>query len=114
MYSPTEQLLIWLEKLGYAAFMYPPKDAPSEFVTVERTGGGMADVVDHPTMAIQTWAQTAERAERMAIEIRNATLTSRPYGYAAMSVNAGAYPFYDDDTRCPRFQTVYECTTIAV
>lgn len=114
MYSPTESLLDWLSEQGYTAHTYPPKNAPSEFVTAERTGGGMSDVVDHPTIAVQTWAQSEARAEEMALEIRNATLTSRPYGFYAMAVNAGPYPFWDEETGCARYQTLYECTTVAV
>ena len=114
MFSPTEEMLKWLAAQGYTAHTYPPRNAPSEFVTVERTGGGMADVVDHPTIAVQTWAQSQARAEEMAILIRNALLTSRPYGFYAAAVNSGPYPYFDDNTGCARYQTVYECTTIAV
>lgn len=114
MYSVTEQFITWLAAQGYAAHTYPPADAPAELVTVERTGGAMVDVVDHPTVAIQTWAQSEARAEELAIAIRDALLTSLPYGCASARVSAGPYPFWDNDTGAARFQTVYECTTIAV
>ena len=68
VYSVTEAFVTWLSALGYAASTRPPKDAPdtpTEFVTVERTGGGVSDLVDHPTMAVQCWAQTETRAEEM-------------------------------------------------
>lgn len=111
MYSVTEEFVSWLSGLGYAASTYPPKDAPDEFVTVERTGGGMADLVDRPLMAIQTWAPTEARAEEMANGIRlEAVSGSRPAGVARIGVNSGPYPFWDEDTRCPRYQVVLDCT----
>lgn len=113
MYSVTEQYIAWLLQKGYAASTYPPKNAPQEFVTVERTGGGTSDFVDHPTIAIQAWAQTEARAEEMATEIRNAIMTgAKPYGVSGVNVNSGPYPFFDEDTRCPRYQLVLDCTAI--
>ena len=111
MYSVIEQFVAWLEDAGYDASTYPHADAPSEFVTVERTGGGVEDLVDHPTIAIQTWAGTEARAEEMAVAIRNDLLaSSRPRGVARVSVNSGPYPYWDESTGRPRYQTVYDCT----
>lgn len=107
MYSVEQSFVEWLGAKGFAASTYPP-DEGSEFVTVERTGGGVADLIDHPTVAIQTWAQTAPRAEEMALAIRNALFTSRPYGVAHIAVD-GLYPFYDESTRLPRYQIVLTC-----
>ena len=113
MYSATEEFVKWLIAKGYNAYTYPPKESPSKFVTLERTGGEMADVVDHPTFAVQTWAKTEAEAEEMAVKIRNALLYDMPHGFASVRVNSGPYPFWDEDTGCPRYQTVYNCTTIA-
>lgn len=112
MYSITEQIVAWLSNLGYAASTYPPAEG-DEFVTVERTGGGVADMVDHPTIAIQAWAGTEARAEEMATAIRDAALIgARPQGVASMRINAGPYPFWDSYTRLPRYQLVIECAAI--
>ena len=108
MYSVEQSFVEWLAVKGYAASTYPPATG-SEFVTVERTGGEVADLIDHPTVAIQTWAQTPTRAEEMAIAIRNALFTSRPYGVAHVAVN-GLYPFWDESTRLPRYQLLLNCT----
>jgi len=107
-YSVEQSFVEWLADKGYAASTYPPKSG-SEFVTIERTGGIVADLIDHPTVAIQTWAQTAPRAEEMALSIRNALFTSRPAGVAHVTVD-GLYPFYDESTRLPRYQLVLNCT----
>lgn len=110
MYSITEEFVKWIRSLGFAASTYPPKSG-TEFVTVERTGGNVVDLVDHPSIAVQTWAQTEPRAEEMANTIRNAALTStKPVGVYNIAVNAGAYPFWDESTRLPRYQIVFDVT----
>ena len=108
MYSVEQSFVEWLADKGYAASTYPPKDG-TEFVTVERTSGGVVDMIDHPTVAIQTWARTAPRAEEMALAIRNALFYSRPAGVAHIQVD-GLYPFWDENTRLPRYQLVLDCT----
>jgi len=113
MYSVTQSFVEWLSDEGHAASTYPARDAAPPFVTVERTGGGTVDMVDHPTIAVQTWAATEADAEQMAIEIRDALMCeSRPRGVTKLNVNSGPYPFWDEDTRCPRYQTVYDCAAI--
>lgn len=108
MYSVEQSFVEWLSDRNYAASTHPPKEG-TEFVTVERTSGGVIDMLDHPTVAIQTWAQTAPRAEEMALSIRNALFYSRPEGVAHIQVD-GLYPFWDEDTRLPRYQLVLDCT----
>lgn len=110
-YSITEAFVAWLESMGYRASTYPPADG-DEFVTIERTSGGVENLIDYPSIAIQAWAETETRAEEIANDIRYALLTtSRPEGVAHISINAGPYRFYDEDTRLPRYQLVVDCTT---
>lgn len=114
MYSITEQAVAWLRGLGYRASTFPPTDA-SEFVTVERTGGGAEDMADHPTLAVQAWAADEARAEEMATEVRNAALVGPwPHGVTAMRVNSGPYRWYDEGTRMPRYQVLFDVTCISV
>lgn len=111
MYSVTEAFVAWLADQGYAAHTYPPKSG-SEFVTVERLGGNTENLIDYPSMALQVWAKTAERAEELANSIRLALLTgNRPHGVYRAIVDSGPYPFYDEDTRMPRYQLVLDCTS---
>ena len=112
-YSVTEQFVTWLSSLGYTASTYPAKNAEPPFVTVERVGGGVEDMVDRPQMAIQVWAATEQEAEETARAIRNEILmSSRPDGVISVFVDTGPYPFWDDSTGLPRYQTVYNCTSI--
>jgi hypothetical protein len=69
-------------------------------------------MVDHPTVAVQTWAPTDDEAESMANEVRLLALTvAPPIGVYSMGVNAGPYPFFDESTRCPRYQIVLDITS---
>lgn len=114
MYSVTEEFVQWLAGLGLRASTYPPADG-TEFVTVERTGGGVDSFADHPMMAVQAWAATETRAEEMATQVRNAALVGPwPDGVTAMRVNSGPYRWYDDNTRMPRYQLVLDVTCIAI
>lgn len=111
LYSITEQFIKWLGAHEYAASTYPPKSG-DEFVTVERTGGAVVDMVDHPEIAIQTWALTEPRAEEMANEIRELLLLDGlPYGVHSARVDSGPYPFWDDNTGRPRYQIALVCAS---
>ena len=108
-FSVTEALIAWVGSLGYEAHNRVPKGAPPEFVTVERAGGGESSLVDHPSMAVQCWAATEERAEAMANTLRLAMRTSRPpAGIHSVRVDAGPYPLPDEATRRPRYQFVLD------
>lgn len=104
MYSITEQFVSWLASHGYSASTAPPK-ANGAFVTVERTSGGVVDMVDRPSLAIQTWAPTEPRAEEMGNAIRLLLATGDyPTGVHHVAIDSGPYRFYDEDTTMPRYQ----------
>ena len=109
VYSIEEAVRNWLVDMGYDAYVRVPKDRPQKFVTVERTGGGVANMVDYPMVAVQTWAQTQAEAEEDACAIRMVALVGEPpEGVHSMRVNAGPYKFYDEDSMQPRYQTVFD------
>lgn len=110
MYSATQALIEWLTQKGYNAYSYPPK-AGDSFITVERTGGSVSDLVDHPQFAVQAWAQTEADAEAACLNIRNALVIGDvPSGFYKVEPDS-MYPWYDDSTRLPRYQLVINCTT---
>jgi hypothetical protein len=48
----------------------------------------------------------------MANEVRLLALTEAPpIGVHNIGVNAGPYPFFDESTRCPRYQIVLDITS---
>lgn len=104
-FSVTEAMVSWLASMGYETSQDVPADMPDEFVTVERTGGGASDLVDHPVMAVQCWAMTGERAEALANEVRLRVMaTQPPAGIHSARPNQGPYKFNDPATRRPRWQ----------
>ena len=116
-YSVTKALIDWLLELGFDAHANVPGSIPSYgMVTVERTGGYVADLVDHAEMAVQCWGETDLAAATLADDVRNYLLTHysnyrpRPVGTYAISVTAGPYRFYDEYTRCPRYQIALDVT----
>ena len=109
VYSVEEAVRNWLLDMDYDAYVRVPKDRPQRFVTVERTGDGVTDMVDHPLIAVQTWAQTQAEAEEDASAIRMVALVGNlPEGVHSMMVNAGPYKFYDEDSMQPRYQVVFD------
>ena len=111
MYSITEAVINWLSDGGFTASARPNAESVPPFVTVERTGGYVADLLDHPMVAVQTWGATEAEAEEMALSVRNAALLgARPEGVSRIDINAGPYPFYDEETRYPRYQLVLDIT----
>lgn len=110
-FSVTEAMVAWIGSLGHVASLDVPSPMPDEFVTVERTGGGARDRVDHPVMAVQCWALTPERAEALANSVRLSLLTTAPpAGIHSVRANTGPYKFNDPETRRPRWQFVLDAS----
>ena len=110
MYSATQSLIEWLTDKNYSAYSYPPKTGDT-FFTVERTGGGISNLVDYPQFAVQAWAQDIDTAETMCLTVREALVTGDiPEGFHKVEAET-MYPFYDESTRLPRYQLVLNCCT---
>ena len=111
-FSVVAALVSHLCSLGFSASTRVPADAPGEFFTVERVGGGVSTMVDHSSVALQAWAETDERACSLAEEARLALLTvSPPAGIFSTRVESGPYQFFDPTTRRPRYQIVLSVTS---
>ncbi len=114
-YSIEAALVEWLGDLGYTASTNVPAHRPDRFVTVERESGGVDNLVDHPTVTVQTWALSRDEAETDGRDIRLLAETATregtlPEGVYAMTANAGPYSFPDEDSDMPRYQTLYDIT----
>lgn len=72
MISVIEKILCdYLDSmLSYSVFFEKPKqDIPSEYVLVEKTGGGTSEHIREATIAIQSIGESLLRAAEMAYEV---------------------------------------------
>lgn len=112
-FSVTEAFVSWLSSLGWRASTRVPEGASGTFVTVGRTGGAPRDMVDYPTMAVQVWSPTEAGADEAANDLRAQLLTEEPPpGIHSVRVNSGPYPFFDEETRMPRYQMALDVVSM--
>lgn len=89
-----------------------PEPRPERLVTVQRTGGGISNQLDHPSLAVQSWAPTLMEASALAREV-DKLMRSAPYvlpdvfGVEATTVQE----WQDPDSKTPRYQGLYTLTT---
>lgn len=108
-FSIEAAAVAWLQTLGYDAAQMMQAEKTGVFVTVERTGGGVVNLVDYPELAFQVWADTNAEAEAAAQGLRLALLTGAPPdGVHSWQVNAGPYLFPDYEAERPRYQIVVD------
>lgn len=96
---------------GIEAVLEVPEDRPSEFISVEMTGGTRERLcIQHASLAVQSWAQTRQRAAEIARLVEQATpgLIEEPNIFRAVA--NGTYRWPDPDSRQARYQTNVELT----
>ena len=107
----VEQAIIQgLKAKGRDAYASVPNPMPASFVTVERTGGGTRDKLDHPTLAVQCWADGRKAAADMADAVRcELEAMTGTRGFGAVSVQS-IYNWPDPLTRKARYQLTVDAT----
>lgn len=106
-------ILSFLDNAGLDAPLYMeiPENPPDEFYILENTGQGMRDQVRTTTMAVQSYAQSMERAADLAYEIDGVILETLQEldDVAGVRLNS-LYNFTDQSTKQYRYQGVYVIT----
>jgi hypothetical protein len=99
--------------LPVPVFADVPKNRPSSFVTVERTGGGFSDlIIDRPVLAVQCWAKTRSDAANLALTVRDALLALPDVVLAIELLQVTTlYNFPDLVSGNPRYQIIAELLT---
>ena len=107
----VEQTLIQaLVAKGYDAYASAPNPLTAEFVTVERTGGGTVNKVDHPTFAVQCWADGRKDAADMADAVRcDLEAMTGTLGFGSVTVQS-IYNWPDPLSRKARYQLTVNAT----
>lgn len=96
---------------GIKAVLEVPEDRPEEFISVEMTGGTRERLcIQHASLAVQSWAQTRQRAAEIARLVEQSTpgLTEEPNIFRAVA--NGTYRWPDPESRQARYQTNVELT----
>ena len=96
---------------GIKAVLEVPEDRPGEFISVEMTGGAREKLcIQHASLAVQSWAQTRQRAAEIARLVEQAApgLTEEPNIFRAVA--NGTYRWPDPESRQARYQTNVELT----
>ncbi|HIW77049.1 MULTISPECIES: hypothetical protein [Gordonibacter] len=90
-----------------------PRKRPDRFITVERTGGPLENVViDRATVAVQCWAASRYEASALAARADAALASfSQEPGVTAVK-RQSLYNFPDPTSGLARYQLVVEITTI--
>ena len=106
-------ILSFLDNAGIDAPLYMeiPENPPDEFYILENTGQSMRDQVRTTTMAVQSYAQSMERAADLAYEIDEVILETLQVldDVAGVRLNS-LYNFTDQSTKQYRYQGVYVIT----
>lgn len=106
MFDVEAALIAWLpDKVGVPCYADVPKDRPSEFVTVERTGGEAGLGADRPNLAVQAWAETRLDASNLAAKVKDALiLDSWEIAEVCKCSVTSVYNFADPSSRMARYQ----------
>lgn len=95
-----------------AAYAEVPSERPEAFITVERVGGGYADVRDLPMVAVQCWEQSrfeaSELAASVASELRSLAHVHPQVGRVNIE---SIINFPDPDSKQARYQVTATLVT---
>ena len=95
-------------QLGVPTFGGIPANPPATMVTVEKTGGRRANLIDAATLAIQSWAPSIEQAAQLNDRVKAAMAASVELdAISSCDLNAD-YNFTDTVRNRPRYQAVFD------
>lgn len=101
-----------MDALGVPVSAAVPADRPTEFCTIERTGGAYELGKDSPNLAVQVWSDTEHGAYTLALVARDALRDSWQSIDGVCRVEVGSiYHFPDPDSRSERYQLDVYMTT---
>lgn len=97
------------DSLSAPVYLEIPKDYPSRFYVIEKTGGAQVNHIKSATVAIKSYGETMYDAANMNEELKDAML----YGLAELAQIASVrlnsdYNFTDTTTKQYRYQAVFD------
>lgn len=93
---------------GFSAYLEKPKNAPQEYILLEKTGSGLLDHINTATIAVQSYAGSKYKAADLNEEVKIAMLSIiETEDISKCSLNSD-YDYTDTSTKEYRYQAVFD------
>ena len=97
------------DSLSVPVYLEVPKDYPSRYYVIERTGGAQVNHIKSATVAIKSYGESMYDAALMNEELKEVMLETIPaYGEIASVRLNSDYNFTDTTTKQYRYQAVFD------
>lgn len=107
MIEPT--IIAYLsEQLDVPVFGMVPPDPPATMVTVEKTGGSRANLIDTATIAVQSWATSIEEAAQLNDQVKAVMAASVELDTISSCDLEADYNYTDNVRKRPRYQALFD------
>lgn len=104
------KVISYLKGNGFDAYADVPNPRPSEFVTVERTGGSRGSVAtDKPVIAVQAWSTSRYTASELMLSV-DACMDGITLDAEIAKCKRNSMYNYPDENQA-RYQAVYDLVT---
>lgn len=106
-----EIVLKWLEQqLDMPVYMEEPTNKPDSFVLIEKTGSSRDNLINHATLAIQSYGTTMYNAAKLNESVKLAMDDIVQLDTIGSSALNSDYNFTDETTKRYRYQCIYDLT----
>lgn len=96
--------------LTVPAYAERQEEPPTEYVLVEKTGGGRRNLIEKATVAIQSYAESKFRAAELNKEVKAAMKEITALDNVSGCYLNSDYDYTDTETKSYRYQAVYDIT----
>ncbi len=96
------------EKLDVPVYMEEPDDRPDTYVTIEKTGSSRTNLINHATLAIQSYAATMHEAAQLNETVKEVLDASIELSSVSRAELNSDYNYTDTSTKRYRYQAVYD------
>lgn len=100
--------------LGLSVYLALPDSvqnpSSTKFVTIEKTGSSMSDMLTTSTFAIQSYGETLYEAAELNKRVKAAVFGIVELNEITRVSLNGDYNFTDPETKRPRYQAVFDLT----
>ncbi len=109
----TEEVIQYLsDRIDVGVYAEKPQTDETRYIVVEKTGGSRQNMLQHDTVAIQSYAQSMLEANRLNEEVKEAMDEMNHMKKISASRYQTDYNFTDISTKEYRYQCIYEITHV--